>query len=448
MSRMIIDVAPPLEPKDGISLRPNTNLVAIFVFAIVIFCGCLFGIFTRPVGNLSAFWPANALMLGMMIRDRRLVTPLGVAAAATAFVCADLLNGGELVPTLLLTSANIVGALAGYIFFSRLDVFDQRLVHPHSVLYLVVGTSIAAAAAGVVGAMINPVLYGGTLRDGWVTWTVTELVNYIAILPVILTLPTSRGGARAILASYANPGMLFPATALLLSCIAGLMVGGPGAIGFPVPALLWCALVYSPFATATLTLLFSAWTLLAISLGYIPLAPNNSDWPTLMSIRSGVTMIALAPLTVASVTAAREELMQHLRQMAAHDQLTNLLNRGAFKARADVLLADLADKKQPAAVLMLDIDHFKKINDTYGHAAGDSVLRSVTQLLTKSLRADDLTGRLGGEEFAILLAGPSCRYARMIAERIQLALERTARRWAKRDGDRERGAVHGGTCHQ
>lgn len=425
MSRLIIEEVPPLDVQKGSSQGRGGNLVAVGIFSAAIFFGCLFGIFTRPVGHLSAFWLANALMLGMMIRDHRLVTPLGMVAAGLAFVCADLVTGGHLAPTLLLTAANVVGVMAGYVFFSRLNVFDQRLIHPHSVLYLVLGAAVAAGAAGIVGALINPFLYGGTMAEGWVLWAVTEFVNYIAILPVILTMPASRVELKEILAEYSRPAMSVPAIALALSCMASVLVGGPGAIGFPVPALLWCALVYRPFATAILTLLFSICTLLGISMGYISIFLNNADWATLMSLRIGVSMVALAPITVASVIAARNELMQYLRQMAAHDQLTNLLNRGAFKARAEALLAGLARKKHPAAVLMLDIDHFKRINDTYGHAAGDNVLKAVTRLLKSNLRPDDLVGRLGGEEFAVLLTGQSCLHARDIAERIRRSFEQT-----------------------
>jgi diguanylate cyclase (GGDEF)-like protein len=425
MLRMKVDEVPPLDPVAVIVRGRTSNLSAILVFAAVIFSGCLLGIFTRPVGHLSAFWPANALMLGMMIRDRRLATPFGLFAAGVAFICADLIKGGGLTATLFLTGANMIGAVTGYVFFSRLDRPNQRLQRPHSVLYLVVGASAAAAAAGMAGALINPILFGGSMLDGWIFWAVTELVNYIAILPVVLTMPAykPRVGLKVIVAGYAKPAMLAPAIALILSGIAALLIGGPGAIGFPVPALLWCALVYTPFVTAILTLLFSCWTLLAIALSYIVLSLDSNDWSTLMSIRMGVTMIALAPITVASVTAARNELMHHLRQIAAHDPLTNLLNRGAFKARAQVLLAQLAEKKLPAAVLMLDIDHFKQINDTYGHAAGDCVLKTFGRIAKENLRDADVTGRLGGEEFAVLLTGPSCHHALAIAERIRSSFE-------------------------
>lgn len=429
MSRIVVEKVPPLDQGQPPVREIGADLYALLIFALVIFAGCLFGIFTRPGGHLSAFWPANALMLGMMIRDRRLASPAGLLAAAAAYICADSVDGGALATTLLLTAANMAGVIAGYLFLSRLDAPDRRLARPLSVLFLVVGTALAASTAGMVGALVDPFLSGRSVMGGWVLWTVTELVNYIAILPVVLTWPD--GGrpdrdASAAAARRALPAMLAPAIALAVSGIAGMLVGGPGAIGFPVPALLWCALVYTPFVTALVTLVFSTWTLLAIAMSYIVLSIDSNDWSTLMSIRMGVTMIALAPITVASVMATRNELMRHLKEMATRDQLTDVLNRGAFRSRAQQSLAELSKAGLPAAVLMLDIDHFKEINDTYGHAVGDRALAAFARLAARDLRRGDLIGRLGGEEFAILLTGASCRAASAMAERIRITFEQVS----------------------
>ncbi|HEY4191005.1 MAG TPA: diguanylate cyclase [Mesorhizobium sp.] len=428
MLRVIVENVPPLDQGKEPSGQFAASLTSVAIFAGVILTAALFGNFTRPAGHLSAFWPANALMLGMLVRNPKLARPFALLGAAGAYMCADLISGGPLVMTLLLTIANMVSVMAGYQLFSRLDPLDQRLGRPLSIFYLVLGAALCAAAAGVVGGIANPLLFQGSVLEGWGFWFVSELVNYIAILPVILTLPALAWSKdKADVSRYASlnvtPAMLAPAAFLVLSAIAGLVVGGPGAIGFPVPALLWCALVYSQFMTAVLTLLFSGWTLLAISMGYIPLGLDNNEWSTVMSIRMGVTLIALAPVTVASVTAVRNELMRRLQHMAAHDQLTDLLNRGGFKARSQALLGLPSAAKQPVAMLMLDIDRFKDINDTYGHAAGDRVLSAFARLAAAKLRGGDPFGRIGGEEFAILLSDCSRECAEQIAHHIRTVFE-------------------------
>jgi diguanylate cyclase (GGDEF)-like protein len=115
---------------------------------------------------------------------------------------------------------------------------------------------------------------------------------------------------------------------------------------------------------------------------------------------------------------ARNELLARLQYAAAHDPLTQVLNRGGFMARADSVLAASAHAQWPAAMLMMDIDFFKKVNDTYGHAAGDEVLTGFARLAAGCLRSGDVLGRLGGEEFAVLLPGCGVDDARAIAQRI------------------------------
>ncbi|MGD9773440.1 PAS domain-containing protein [Diaphorobacter sp.] len=118
-----------------------------------------------------------------------------------------------------------------------------------------------------------------------------------------------------------------------------------------------------------------------------------------------------------------EQTLQHL---ATTDALTGLSNRRAFMARLEAELEQVAEGGAPGMVVMLDLDHFKRINDTYGHAAGDRVLVRLAQILRgQGLRQSDLPGRLGGEEFAVLLPGTTPANALAVAERLRLALEQS-----------------------
>lgn len=110
---------------------------------------------------------------------------------------------------------------------------------------------------------------------------------------------------------------------------------------------------------------------------------------------------------------------------ARTDELTGLNNLRAFKEQADSIFAYTRRYDLPLCALLLDIDHFKQINDTYGHAAGDQVLRAVAQQLKAGLRETDLCGRLGGEEFGVLLAGTDMSEALQIAEKLRLAVQAT-----------------------
>jgi len=106
-----------------------------------------------------------------------------------------------------------------------------------------------------------------------------------------------------------------------------------------------------------------------------------------------------------------------LLRAANTDPLTGLLNRGAFRRQVKDALHQVRPDR-PSTLALLDLDHFKKVNDTYGHAAGDAALLMLADLLRENLRPGDAIGRIGGEEFAILLAGLSVADASVVCERL------------------------------
>ncbi len=108
-----------------------------------------------------------------------------------------------------------------------------------------------------------------------------------------------------------------------------------------------------------------------------------------------------------------------LEEMASTDKLTGLLNRHAFSILIEKLLADFRREPRPISILMIDIDHFKTINDRYGHKAGDDALIFVAHKLQEGLRASDIAVRWGGEEFLIILKGCNLIEARRIAETLR-----------------------------
>lgn len=111
------------------------------------------------------------------------------------------------------------------------------------------------------------------------------------------------------------------------------------------------------------------------------------------------------------------------RRRAVIDPLTGCLNRNAFRDRIEVLEAQMAVTGEPIGVVIFDIDHFKRVNDEHGHAAGDAVLTEIAYQLRKALRSYELLARLGGEEFVILLPGANASAAAQIAERVRLLVE-------------------------
>jgi diguanylate cyclase (GGDEF)-like protein len=118
------------------------------------------------------------------------------------------------------------------------------------------------------------------------------------------------------------------------------------------------------------------------------------------------------------------ELQRELIQQSRTDALTGALNRRALALEAERELARANRSGRPICLLLLDLDDFKRINDTYGHLAGDLALQRMVNCINGMLRTQDLLARTGGEEFAVLLPDTECSQAQLVAERLRAAVER------------------------
>jgi diguanylate cyclase (GGDEF)-like protein len=130
----------------------------------------------------------------------------------------------------------------------------------------------------------------------------------------------------------------------------------------------------------------------------------------------GFSFAAFIAVLMISMTKERQEALQ--RDYAQSDPLTGLLNRRGFVALANRVISRQEYTESPFSLLMLDLDHFKSINDRFGHEVGDRVLVKFAAVLQEGVRPTDLAFRIGGEEFCCLLPNASPHDARRIAERI------------------------------
>lgn len=283
------------------------------IVATVVLVAALLGIYSRPAGLLAAVWPANAALLGLMLRYPALSRPVCWVAAVAAYVAADMLTGGTLQRTLLLTSANMAGVGVGYILFRRLKSADLSLRRPTSIIYLVGIVTLASMSAGLIGAVAGPKLMGDGPLLGFAFWAVTEFANYVAVLPVFLSLPDFKAGqvpgANFQQTEIGKRYLWIPGAVFLATLAAGFEVGSLIAISIPVTALLLCALYYNVFTTSLFTLIYSVWALILLSFSQsIPMVADTSVYQIVL-FRCGVSMITLAPLTVAIIMASRSELL-------------------------------------------------------------------------------------------------------------------------------------------
>lgn len=134
------------------------------------------------------------------------------------------------------------------------------------------------------------------------------------------------------------------------------------------------------------------------------------------------TMLLISWYVIRRMVSNMYVLQSSLQWQAWHDTLTRLYNRGALFEKARPLAKLCQTHQHPFSVIQVDLDHFKAINDRFGHQAGDRVLSHAAGLISSSLRAQDIAGRVGGEEFCVILPGASLTEAAEVAERIRLKL--------------------------
>ncbi len=198
------------------------------------------------------------------------------------------------------------------------------------------------------------------------------------------------------------------------------------------PPLLRLGYGLFPFVVAAQIAIFPlplVWSLLLAlpALGLLLLPSWQGPFAPDVSLFGGVWLLFLIVLISAWAGMSQLSLLLDLmraRTDAAHDGLTGLANRRSAMARLEAEIAQAHRRGQPLVLLALDLDHFKRVNDAYGHAAGDRVLTEFATILRESLRLGDLGARVGGEEFIALLPQTEALAARHVAERIREQCER------------------------
>jgi len=147
---------------------------------------------------------------------------------------------------------------------------------------------------------------------------------------------------------------------------------------------------------------------------------HNAAWLTVFTLETIIYAVGTAFIVMLMV---KDHHVHVYRTAACTDHLTGLLNRRAFMENAQTLCKQQAKHGEPVAMLMFDLDHFKSINDRFGHATGDEVLRVFGQVVRDSTRADDIISRFGGEEFIAIVPG-GWESASKISERVRLSFEK------------------------
>jgi diguanylate cyclase (GGDEF)-like protein len=484
--------------------------------------------FTREGGLSAVFWPANGLLLGLLLRLPPRERPATLAACMLAAVAVNL--GASDLPAVAVTRAavNMLEVLCGYHLITRLSP-GFRLIDLRSLFIL----GAASMAAPAVSATVGAILLGGQLgmpfaEMWWARWS-RDAVGMLLFLPLVASFdpkPLKRllsGRAdRALLTEAAELALAFG----LLFVVVALITGGHwyGSPTLFAPILLWTSLRFGIFPTAAAAVTIDLAAVMSAAFKAWPALFMAADTPEeIHSLQLFVLLVALPPLAVAVVVGerarARRQLDDALESMAdafalydaedrlvlcnprypeflpkiadllvpgaryedlvregvrrglypavaaaqaeswvaeqvaahrsgiasevlladgrwlhaiarptadggtvdvrrditqrklleeavehtaMHDPLTNLPNRAVFYRELERALARAERESSRVAVILVDLDRFKDVNDTFGHASGDQLLIEVARCLVDCVRTEDLVARLGGDEFAVI----------------------------------------------
>ncbi|TFD52731.1 EAL domain-containing protein [Cryobacterium frigoriphilum] len=350
-----------------------------------------------------------------------------VAVSSTVFadtVYSLSLNGASAISSPLVAN---VGYLLFYVFLlAALSVLVRRRLHGLGWPVLLDTVVVSLGAAAVLAVVLEPVLSFAVSAAGapasvdtviGLLFPVGDLL-LVAAIAAIITSESRQAGRRWILLAL---GVLIFAAADVVYALGlptgeymvGSVLDAGWAIGLAVITLWVHGFAHDTPKPHNLN---SAW--------WTVLTPVAATIAGLSVLLLG-TQTALSPLplilaglslVVATIPVAYRQQIAH--RLARTDDLTGLLNRRAFRADAmDRLVAD-----RPHALLMLDLDRFKELNDSLGHEAGDHLLNAVGAQIASQLRAGDLVGRLGGDEFGILLTDADRERAIAVAERLRQAV--------------------------
>jgi diguanylate cyclase (GGDEF)-like protein len=483
--------------------------------------------FTREAGSMAVFWPANALLLGLLLRMPPRDYPVSLAACMLASVAANL--GYSDPPFLAVTRAavSILEVLCGYHLIARFSP-SFMLTDLRSLFVLAVACMAAPAVSATAAAILLGEFFGMPFADlWWARWS-RDAVGMLLFLPLIASFdakPIKRllfgPRDRALLAKAAELATVF----VLLFVVFVLITRGDwyGSPTLFAPILLWTSLRFGIFPTAAAAVTIDLVAVMSAAYEAWPALFMAADTPEeIGSLQLFVLLVALSPLVVAVVVGerararrqlddalesmadafalydaqgrlvlcnprypeflsriadllvpgvryedlvregvrrglypdvaptqaeawiadqlaahrggasevqladgrwlqaiarptadggtvdvrrditARKHLEEAVEHMAMHDALTNLPNRAMFYRELERALARAEREPCRIAVILVDLDRFKEVNDTFGHATGDRLLVEVGNRLVECVRTEDLVARLGGDEFAVI----------------------------------------------
>jgi diguanylate cyclase len=393
---------------DSLTHRPRwlrgIGARAGYPIQLAILCAVYFGAakaglaFAFANQSVTSIWPPTGIALAAVLIWGYRMWP---AIAVGAFL-ATITTAGPALSDLAIATGNTLEAVVGAFLLSRVAGFRPSLERVRDVVSLVVFAGLLSTAisatVGVTSLWTAGLVPDGQILPTWRVWWFGDLGGDLVVAPVLLILASRPTLER-------RPWVRVEALALTVALVALTTIAFSSRTSFAyvvIVILLWIGLRFQQAGTAVAGLIASGIAIWATAHGRGPFIGGSEDAELLRAqLFVGVAMVS--GLVASALNAERGRAVERLQQLADHDTLTGVLNRRRFTEELDRSIAYSRRYGGQGAVLVLDVDHFKNINDAFGHAVGDQVLARLGTLLRERVRGTDVVGRLGGDEFTVLL---------------------------------------------
>jgi diguanylate cyclase (GGDEF)-like protein len=393
---------------------------------------------SRQAGNIATLWPPNGMLVAalLLIGPRRWVEVL--IAGAIGSLAANLFNGNTLLTASSITVANLVEAVVAASIIrwqtGRRVLFRQS----GDVAVLIVASITAALVAGALSATSAKLLAHAPFTMIFIKWVLGDVLGLLVVMPIAVIAHDLVKHGPDLMMSQRSQGE----ATLILAGVFGVSVAVfspnvPPVQFLVMPTVLLASFRLGPLGAALGTVIVaivgSLGTVIAAKAGL-----SSADEVTLrvFNFQLNLAVLFLTALPIGAAMAQRSQLERDLidekeradrfakdmASLANIDDLTGLATRRFFLDQLDNMAATARRIRQPLTLAMIDIDHFKPINDNYGHAVGDAVLMAIGAACRSAVRSDDVIGRLGGEEFAMLMPLTDQETAYRIVDRLREAV--------------------------
>jgi diguanylate cyclase (GGDEF)-like protein len=411
--------------------RPVPYLARIVLFAAVYFLAAKLALLVAiPPGYATAVWPASGIALASVLLQGSRIWP-GIWLGASLV---NVTVQSSLLAATLIGAGNTLEALAGAALFrayvGRPGVFQRGEDVVKFVAIAALSATIAATVAAAPLAFVHSLGWPELLWNWW-TWWQGDTVGIIIVAPLIL------GWSVRIRPALTRWKI---AEGFVLICLmSGVMYaifGGGMAPYLPslpltfaiLPFVIWAAFRFRQRKVATVNALVCAMAVWFTLEGSGPFAQGSLNASLLLLLAFMCTVVTTGLVLSAVIgergraVEATQRLLHDLREQTMRDPLTSLHNRRFLQDYLPREILRATRENAPLAVVMIDLDRFKRINDSAGHQAGDRVLVEVAGLLKRHVRGSDIACRYGGEEFAVVLPKTTLESALRRSEEIRSAI--------------------------